>query len=196
MRSLVLLAMATFVVSPVAADDFMPYAKRVAELTKRYNEHLSGDRYQTAVDLNGRLTHDGISNADQVVFRLEPGKKFHIAIEFRGHKEQAIRVSPLEDNPFLIRNTVEASREPDGEVNQYGSYDYSKVWGPFDRAKVFVVEGFSKNCYIGKNCGNQPWWREPVVIERLIETKGGRFWYDDSREPPTESNVLVTVKIK
>ncbi len=179
-----------------AQDKFTPFGARKAELTKRYSKHLSGDRYSAAYDVSTKLTNETISNADQVVFRLEPGEKFDVAIKFRGHKEQMIRITPLQHNAHMIRNNYEATKKPHGKENEYGSYDYSTEYGPFDSARVFIVEGFSKDCYIGKKCGQRSWYREPVVTDKLKEREGGVFWYDDSREPPTERNMTVTIKIK
>ena len=123
--------------------------------------------------------------------KLPAGKVLTLDIEYKGHKEQALLVEVADEVQDYIRNNVEAT-----PVNgEYGHYTVSRTYGPWNVDKDVYLEGESKDCYVGDNCGGQPWW---PAIRRVENETATTFnvWWDEGSNPPVNKHINVTGTIK
>ncbi|MFO0226383.1 MAG: hypothetical protein ACK56E_23960 [Planctomyces sp.] len=116
------------------------------------------------------------------VIKLPQGKTMKLDIAFHADKECAVKVSDQDGWTKWIRNNIEGA----------GAHTF----GPFANERTFVVEGLSKDCYVGNDCGRRPWYGAYKVVASDSPGQGLSLWWDDSRNPPSHENIVLSATIR
>jgi hypothetical protein len=134
------------------------------------------------------LLFSGVSHA----CRLPADKNLVITVNFWGDKEQNLLVEIPNQPPVYIRNSIEGTRTNEGRPLEFVA---NYTIGAIASDRTIIFRGQSKDCYVGSNCGNQPWWDAVLYrVYRESETGFDVSW-DEGNQPPRYDHIRATARV-
>lgn len=172
----------------------MSIEKDIADLKQRLDKLESGQQCDMPLTSAVQVASiklqllSGVSYA----FRLPANKTLDITVNFWGDKEQNLLIEIPDQPPVYVRNNVEGTRTNSGRPLEF---EATYTVGAVTTDRNIVFRGQSKDCYVGNNCGNQPWW-DGVLYRVYSESQTGFVVsWDEGNQPPRYDHIKATARV-